>query len=213
MFDKNYIPYFKKCIKSVLKYNPKAHITIVTNEELGLPYDTIKVTNLPKGLKHRRNDRITDATYLKLYLPKLLPYDKILYMDADIICQGSLEELWNEECDFICLTESHNYGKIQAQELKHEKYGLSGVMLMNLEELRKADFTKKCFQSFGCPVKKWCHEETLINFFFYKRLKFIDKKYNYCHNRIYDDPIPESEAVLLHYCGKNNKEEMLERRI
>lgn len=212
VFDSNYVPYFNKCVKSVLKYNPKAHITIVTNDFLDLPYDTVKVANMPKNLKHRHRDRITDATYLKLYLPKLLPYDKILYMDADIMCQGSLQELWEENCPFLCLTESHNYGKIQAQQLKHEKYGLSGVMLMNLKALRKEKFTETCFRSFRCPVEKWCHEETLINYFFYDKLKFVDKKFNYCHNRTYDDPIDEKDAILLHYCGKSGKQDMLERK-
>lgn len=208
VFDSNYIPYFNKCVDSVLKYNPKAHITVVSNEKLNIPYEVITV-QLPKYLKHRENDRITDATYLKLMLPLVLPYKKILYMDADIICQGSLAGLWKTKCPYICLTESHEYGKIQAQELGHEKYGLSGVMLMNLRALRDSDFVEKSFQPFESPVSKWCHEETIINYFFYDMLKFVDKKYNYCHNRSYENPINEKEAILVHYCGSKNKKKML----
>ena len=77
VFDSNYIPYFNKCVDSVLKYNSKAHITVVSNEKLDIPYDVITV-QLPKNLKHRENDRITDATYLKLMLPLMLPYKKNL---------------------------------------------------------------------------------------------------------------------------------------
>lgn len=213
VFDSNYIKFFRKCIASVKKHNPKANITIVSNEKLDLPYPVITV-DLPKNLKHRENDRITDATYIKLMLPEIIKKDKILYMDADIICQGSLKQLWNIECPYICLTESHKYGKVQAKELGHSKYGLSGVMLMNLKALREDNFTQKMFEPFESPVSKWCHEETIINYFYYDKLKFIDKKYNYCHNRIYSNPIRESQAVLLHYCGgKKSKLKMLERRI
>ena len=202
VFDHNYIKYFNESVKSVLKYNPDAHITVVSNEHLDIPYDVV-VMDIPSNLKHRENDRITSATYLKLHLPKL-PYDKVLFIDADVICQAPLDELWLTPCKYICLTESHTYGDKQALEHNHEKYGLSGVMLMNLKALREDNFTEKCFVPFDySPFKIWCHEETIINHYFYDKLTFVDRKFNYCHNRIYTKPIPESKAVLLHYCGGN----------
>ena len=209
VFDSNYIKLFNICVKTVLRYNPEAHITIVSTEDLDLPFDIVKM-DLPKGLKHRENDRITDATYLKLHLPKL-PYDKVIFMDCDMICQGSLKELWEMDCDFINLCESHNYSKKQAEELGHKKYGNTGLMVMNLKELRKINFTEECFKKFDIPVSLWCHEESILNYSFYDKLKFIDKKYNYCHNREYDEPIDEKDAVIIHYIGAKNKKEMLER--
>ena len=218
VFDRNYIPFFLKCRESILKHNKNVNFTVVTNDDISLDgVSVIKMTNLPKDLKHRRNDRITDATYLKLCLPLLYPKylgEKILYMDTDIICQGSLKELWKTDCDFICLTESHKYGRVQARELNHQKYGLTGVMLMNLKALNEINFTNRCFQPFEKTVSKWCHEETILNTLFYGKLKFVDKKFNYCHNRDYDDPIREEDAILLHYCGgRENKQDMLERKL
>lgn len=202
VFDERYLKYFNESVKSVLKFNPYAHITVVSPEKLNIPYDNI-VMELPPNLKHRENDRITSATYLKLHLTKL-PYDKVLFIDADVLCQAPLDELWNMECKYICLTESHTYGEKQAKEHNHEKYGLSGVMLMNLKALREDNFTEKSFVPFDyTPYRIWCHEETIINHYFYDKLTFIDRKYNYCHNRTYRKPIPEEKAVLLHYCGGN----------
>ena len=40
------------------------------------------------------------------------------------------------------------------------------------------------------------------------QLTFIDKKFNYCLNRVYNDPISMNEVVLLHYVGGKNKKEM-----
>lgn len=200
VMDKNYIKYFNICVKTVLKYNPKAHITVVSTEKLDIPYDNV-VLDVKGEFKHRKNDRITSATYLKLFLPQL-PYDKILYMDGDVICQGSLEELWNTDCPYICVTESHMFGQKQAKEHNHEKYGLAGVMLMNLKALREDNFTEKAFQPFDYDkYSLWCHEETIINHLFYDKLKFVDKKYNYCHKRTYKNPIDEKDAVLLHFPG------------
>ena len=205
VFDKNYLKFFNESVKSVLKYNPYAHITVISPEKLDIPYDNV-VMDIPPNVKHRENDRITSATFLKLQIPQL-PYDKVLFIDADIICQAPLDELWNMECNYICLTESHTYGEKQAKEHNHEKYGLSGVMLMNLKALREDNFTEKSFVPFDTsPFKIWCHEETIINHYFYDKLTFIDRKYNYCHNRTYRKPIPEMKAVLLHYCGGNKSD-------
>ena len=103
VFDKNYIPYFEMSVQSVLKFNPNANITVVSPEKLDISYKNVVI---PIGKqKHRVNDRITDATYLKLMLPKL-PLDKIIYIDADVLCLGSLKDLWKMDCDFINLCES-----------------------------------------------------------------------------------------------------------
>lgn len=202
VFDKNYLPYFELSVKSVLKFNPNAQITVVSPEKLDIGFENI-VMDAPR-LKHRENDRITDTTYLKLMLPKL-PYDKILYIDADVLCLKPLNELWEQPCKFISLTESHIVGERQALEHGHEKYGLSGVMLMNLDILRKFNFTEKALKPFELPVRLWCHEETIINYYFYYNLKFIDRKYNYCFNRRYREPVPLDEVYLLHFPGEEKR--------
>lgn len=202
VFDKNCLPYFELSVQSVLKFNPNAHITVVSPEKLDIEFENI-VMDAPR-LKHRENDRITDTTYLKLMLPKL-PYDKILYIDADVLCLKPLNELWEQPCKFISLTESHIAGERQALEHGHEKYGLSGVMLMNLDILRKFNFTEKALKPFELPVRLWCHEETIINYYFYYNLKFIHRKYNYCFNRRYREPIPLDEVYLLHFPGEEKR--------
>jgi len=204
VFDKNYLPYFEMSVKTVLKYNPNAHITVVSPEKLNIDskFDNVVIPIIKNNeiLKHRSSkDRITDATFLKLHLPKL-PYDKILYIDADVLCMKPLNELWNKDCKYICLTESHTFGEKQAREYNHQKYGLSGVMLMNLKALREDNFESKAFVPFDSSfLSLWCHEESIINYYFYKKLEFVDKKYNYCYRREYREPLKTEDIVLLHF--------------
>lgn len=207
VFDKNYIPYFEMSVQSVLKYNPHAHITVVSPHKLDIEFENI-VMDAPK-LRHRENDRITDTTYLKLMLPKL-PYDKILYMDADVLCLKPLNELWDMDCKFINLTESYIIGERQALEHGHEKYGLSGVMVMNLKELRGFNFIEKAFKPFEIDLPLWCHEESIINHYFYDRLTFIDRKFNYCYHRSYREPLSEDKIVLLHFPSSEKRYMRLE---
>lgn len=202
--DNRYVQITKKSIASILKFNPQANIIIVS--ENGIP-ELKEYTNYQFDLskytfKQRTvNDRITKASYLRLFLPEILTFDKCLYIDGDTICQKPLKSLYDMDCEYINACESHSYGKKQAIELGVGRYALTGLMLMNLKALREDNFTQKCLSYQDYNVALWCHDETLINGAHNKKIKFIDKKYNYCHNREYDNPIPENEAYILHYVG------------
>lgn len=209
--DTNYLPYLAKSIKSFRKYNPLAEFVVVSEQKLDIDVENI-VIELPKVFRNRGNgDRITNTAYLKLFLTQL-PYDKILYVDCDTLCQSPLNELWNTDCEYIALTESHNFGKKQAKAIGADKYGLTGMMLMNLKNLRKIGFTEKCLdveQNYPTPETGWQHDETCINVAMKDKLTFIDHKWNYCHNRNYENPINECNAPILHFVGKD-KQDMLE---
>lgn len=205
--DDKYKQYAELSIKTVKKFNPKAKIVVVSEKPIEVEgSDEYFVFDL--GGQHRNRgvgDRISNAAYLKLLLP-ILPYDKIIFLDGDVICQAPLDELWNKEVEYIGLCESHSYGHKQAEELGLDIYGLSGMMLMNLANLRKFNFTDKCLEAEKViPELKtgWQHDETIINWVMKGKLTFLDKKFNYCHNREYEDPIDEKDAVMLHIVGKD----------
>lgn len=199
--DEKYLPFVEISAKTVLKHNPNALITVVSPEPLKTEFENF-VIPLTKEYKHRKKDRITDATYLKLFLTEL-PDDKIIYLDGDTLCFSPLDELWDMECEYINLTESNDFGKEQAVDLGVEKYGISGMMVMNLKNLRRINFTERCLQA-NPQVKHWCHEETLINDAMRGKLKFIPVKWNYCHNREYSDrSLLLKDVAILHICGKD----------
>ena len=194
-------------IQSVKKHNPSSKIIIVSEKPIQVNgADEYYIWDL--GGQHRNRgagDRISNAAYLKLMLPKL-PYDKVLFLDGDTICQHPLDILWETDVEYIGLCESHNYGKVQAKDLGIKKYGLSGMMLLNLANLRRIGFTKRAFElekTIQTPPSGWFHEETIINFFFWDKLEFLPIRYNYCFHRQYEHPIDYNDAVILHVCGKD----------
>ena len=209
--DRNYLPLLKVSMESVKRYNKNVDFIVLTaDKDLEVPGAKTFIINPDDSInKFRKNDRMGNGVYHKLYIPTL-PYDKVLFLDCDIVCQRPLNELWNTHCDFICATESYNIGKKQAQELNLSKYYLTGMMLMNLKELRKQRFTERCLDRLKNSNYVPQHDETLINLEFNNLIKQIDKKFNYCRNRQYDNPIPESDAYLLHYVG-TDKSSMLKR--
>ena len=207
--DERYLPFLKISMASIKRYNKDVKFVVLSKTIFDIEGATVYIV-LPdsKYFKFRPNDRMKDGVYYKFYLPQL-PFDKVLYMDCDVICQRPLKTLWETDCPFICATESHAYGKVQAQELGLKKYALTGMMLMNLKELRKANFTQRCLDRLAKESPRF-HDETIINLEFNDKIKFIDVKYNYCKDRRYDKPIRESDAYLLHYVGgTNQKNKML----
>ena len=203
--DENYIKYTRASILSFRRHNPGIEITLVTERPItGIGEDENFIIKLPTTFRNRGSrDRISNAAYLKLFLTQL-PYDKIIYVDGDTICQKPLDDLLKIRCPYINLCESYEFGKQQARAIGHKHYGLTGMMVMNLKNLRLMNFTEKCLEAertAPTPSTGWQHDETCINIAMGDRLNFIDRRYNYCHNRNYDNPIPERDAYILHYVG------------
>lgn len=216
--NEKYFEYLKRSVQSVKRFNPQAHITVVVQPKfsceaelktLGVEIRKYKLFDV--AFRYRDNDRMSEEVYYRLFLPDIfLHLDKVLYLDCDVLCQRPLNELWNIETPFICATESHSFGHIQAKELKINKYALSGVMLMNLKAMREDHFSQTVKKVLSTTSKIRFHDEEILNKHFNNRIKFIDHKFNYCHNRHYDKPMPESDAYLLHFVGRaNDKREML----
>lgn len=211
--DENYVKYAKVSISSYRKHNPKAKIYVVSEYpiENTVGYDKNIIIKLPKKFRNRgEGDRITNTAYLKLFLTEL-PFDKVLYVDADTMCQKPLDSLWEIEPEYIAVTESHAYGEIQAMALGLKRYALSGMMLMNLKNLREFKLTEKFLEwhdTNKIPSNVYQHDESAINCLFKDKLTFIPVAYNYCHNRTYKKPIKEQDAYILHYVGKD-KADML----
>lgn len=208
--DEPYKQYLLKSMASVRRYNKNVEFAVLSKKGFEVPGAKVYEINPDTTkFKYRPNDRMGEGVYYKLWLPEL-PYDKVLFLDTDMICQRPLTELWKQPCRYICATESHIRGKKQAQQLGLKKYALTSMLLMNLKALRKLNFTQRCLDRLERETPDQ-HDETIINLEFGDKIRYLDIKYNYCRNRIYEHPIPESEAYLLHYIGPQQKQDMLLR--
>lgn len=209
--DKNYIKLATVSIESYRRHNPHAEIIVVSEEPIpkSVGYDRNVIIKLERQFRNRgEGDRISNTAYLKLFLTELR-YPSIIFVDADTICQKPLDDLLKIPCEYINICESHNFGKKQAQAIGNEKYGITGMMVMNLNNLRKINYTELCLdveRNYPTPATGWQHDETCINVAMGNKLKFIDKKYNYCHNRKYDNPIDEADAYIIHYVGPDKSD-------
>lgn len=190
-------------IKSVLKNNPNAHITILSEKPLNTSFDNIIVD------MGKHNFKKLKANYLTLFLPKALSYDKIIYINANCICRYSLEELWSMNVPYIGLCHSHDFGKGQAEEIGIPYYGITGLMVMNLDALRKINFTEFALYAldhFKFPKTNWYCDETILNCCFFDRFKFLKTKWCFCYNRrykLYGENVTSNEANVVYFIRKS----------
>ena len=100
-------------------------------------------------------DYYTNTTYFRLFLPELYPqYNKVLYLDSDIIVVGDISELYNTDMgtDLIAAAPDdiiqrnkvfQDYAELVVGVNDYRQYFNAGVLLMNLDELRKFKFQEK----------------------------------------------------------------------
>ncbi len=166
--NRKYMPYFATMIRSLADSNGQNHtVYVVTKEVTDEDIDAYKKQGkLPENMQFtivRFDDSLLkNAPTLKkwpteiyyrifacFYLPKDI--DRILYLDGDIIINGNISELYNFDFNgnlFVATTNIHNKLFKRIIQIKNGAkrktvYANTGVLLMNLESLRKEQTTEE----------------------------------------------------------------------
>lgn len=117
------------------------------------------------GLQH-----ISRATYYRLLIPEILPQevDRAIYLDCDIIINGSLDKLWNMELDGYALAAAPQIGSgFEAVRLGYPiEYGYfnAGVNLINMKYWRDNSVPKALIDFLSANYSKIkYHDQDALN--------------------------------------------------
>lgn len=136
----------KTLYKAVSKSNPDNTVTLLDISEEFCSY-------LPKA---NMGTRFTPLCMLRLFADKVdaIP-DKLLYLDADVMCKKDFFDLYNTDISSVeILGVPDRYGKwFFGNILKHD-YLNSGVLLMNMKNIRKSGLFEKC--------RKMCRDKKMF---------------------------------------------------
>lgn len=133
-------------------------------------------------------------TYYRLVLPELLPnYDKVLYLDSDMIAMDDVAKIYDEDIDGYLLAACHDadtaglyngYRKDKKEytdkilKLKEPyQYFQAGVLLLNLKEFRKR-YTTKQVLDFAVSEKWQLLDQDILNKLCEGAVKYIDMSWN-----------------------------------
>jgi lipopolysaccharide biosynthesis glycosyltransferase len=155
---------------------------------------------------------IKKATYQRLLIPNVLSLPKIIYLDCDLIVQADLSELFemkmgNKEVGGVYDPAGEKLSLMPKQ--KGDKYINAGVMIMNLESLRKNHFLEKCFKIYTLFTNEITfNDQCIINKYSEGQKLLIDSLWNYCfficHNMTLSPKAALKKlpkAKILHFVG------------
>jgi len=136
----------------------------------------------------------TVETWLRLMLPELLSnYDKVLYLDADLVVNADLAELYQTDLrgNFLAACHDPDSAGLYNGFFEHKKnyidnilkikkpydYFQAGVILFNLKKFRKELSLKKLLDFAGSYPWELLDQDVL-NYFTQGKVKFVDMAWN-----------------------------------
>lgn len=235
--DENYIPYLNVMLYSLLESNPDSEFDVYllhssirkdalleTEQMLKKRGRLIPVKAKEIGLMDAPTTaRYPQEIYYRIFAAKYLPenLDRVLYLDPDIIVNGSIRELYElplEEYYFAAATHNKAFlRKVNGLRLDMDPEGLyinSGVMLMNLERLRAEQDYREVFDFIGRKKNVLVlPDQDIISGLYGDKIYGLDTfRYNMTeklyqfHGNIekeIDLGWVRKNSVIIHYCGRN----------
>ncbi len=215
-FDTIYLQHVVVMLTSLLKNNTASSITIyaITSHD----FSELKFINtlskrynvnivfifLTEALLQGANvhGHVSIATYYRLLLGDLLPKSctRIIYLDCDIIVNGSLIPLW--ECDLensvIAAVREPNITLKHLGEYDNVNYFNAGVMVINLNKWREKGIERKLNSFMKTNSEKlilW--DQDVLNGVLNKCWIELPNKWNFKQENKINDIMP----VIIHYAG------------
>lgn len=239
--NKGYIKQLNILLKSIQISNPDEHFNVyILHRELDeddimkiknqidverFYFTTIKVTESEINELPQYQKRYPSEIYFRIFATKYLPQevDRILYLDADTIVINKLNELYEMDFEnnyYIAATHIkkilHKFNEIRLDIKKEEPYVNSGVLLINLQALRKIDIEKEVIQYIKENANKLIlPDQDIITALYGNKVKLVDAlKYNLGERDLNKHNINNPKkliklkwvcknTVIIHYYGKN----------
>ncbi len=224
--DDNYAPFLAVTLKSLLSNASKDYfykIHVLTSK-IRTEYKTkilntltenasIEFISLSKELdkiksKLQLRDYYSMETYYRFFIANLFPqYNKVLYLDCDIIITGDISELYNTNIKNYLVAAAQeqvmahydvfgNYVE-QALDVKCKKYFNAGVLLINTEMFRAFDIQGR----FITLLKKFkfrvTQDEDYLNVLCKDRVRYLDIGWN--KMPFEEEDYDEANTKLIHY--------------
>lgn len=235
--DENYIQQLNVMLFSLINSNPDCYFnvyllhtsinerdTVSTSKILGNSGKLIMIKVKNIGLDNApTTSRYPQEIYFRIFAAKYLPaqLDRVLYLDPDIIVNNSVKELYHlpmEEYYFAAASHTGAFitaiNSVRLDMDDNSPYINSGVMLMNLELLRKEQDYDEVFK-FIEKRKNFLilPDQDIISGLYGTKIYALDTfRYNMTE-RLFRLHAPferslnldwiRAHSVIIHYCGRN----------
>lgn len=154
-------------------------------------------------------DYYSKTTYFRLFIPNLYPqYNKVLYLDSDITILSDVADLYNIDMgdnliaaapdDVIQTIEVfQDYAEKVVGVADYRNYFNAGIIVMNLDELRKFDFQEKFLYLLSTVKFSVAQDQDYLNRLCKGRVKLFSNTWN--RMPIGGDVVDRDDLHLIHY--------------
>ena len=223
--DDNYIPYLDVAIRSLVanasknnKYriivldtglSPENIKEVKKNERPGITIDFVDISHEIEGIKSRFKNvyHFSIVTYYRLFIASLFPqYDKIVYLDCDLVLLGDVADLYNINIgdniiaaapeEFVQNTAQFRRYAEKAVGVNPDGYVNAGVLVMNLEQFRRNQIEEKFVKLITeYDFDLLDPDQAYLNYLCYGKIFVLPNGWN-------KEPMPvpcEGEKSIVHY--------------
>ena len=154
-------------------------------------------------------DYYTSTTYFRLFIANLYPqYNKAIYLDSDITVLGDISELYNidlgdnlvgavPDSSVLNNKEFQDYVERVVGMATYKNYFNAGILLMNLDEMRKSDFQSKFLYLLETMKFAVAQDQDYLNRLCKGRVKLIDEGWDVMP--IPSETLKEEDIKIIHY--------------
>lgn len=225
--DDGYIPFLAVSLQSLIENSKKENFYLIkilyTNiseenqrkiqkfEQENVSIEFVDLNYYIEKIKDKlyTRDYYSKTTYFRLFIPNLYPqYTKALYLDSDIVVLEDVADLYNTNMENYLVAAApddviqtikvfQEYAEKVVGVANYRNYFNAGVLLMNLDELRKFNFQEKFLYSLDKIKFSVAQDQDYLNRLCKGRVKMVDPNWN--RMPIAREKENQGDIKLIHY--------------
>ncbi len=225
--DDGYAPFLAVALEGIIKHASEDNLYIIKvlhfniskdSQEKILKYkrknveiEFVNIKNYMQILSNKlyTRDYYSKSTYFRLFIPDLFPeYKKALYLDSDIAVLSDIADLYSIDIGDNLLgaipdgaVQSIDEFKVYVERVvglnDYNNYFNAGILIMNLDELRKIDFQEHFVYLLDTIKYKVAQDQDYLNRICKGRVTIIDDSWD--KMPFENLHIPNQKLNLVHY--------------
>jgi lipopolysaccharide biosynthesis glycosyltransferase len=216
--DSKYLPGLVVTIYSAWKNNQSARFYIINNGLTDVDLEKLSAMgeHLSIDLTMLEFDKatlqylptygyFTSTTYARILIPRLLPDEsKVIYLDTDVVVDGSLDTLWALALEgnlVAAVAEGFTrHEELANTGLSNDTYFNAGVLVLNLDQWRAEDISGKILSYVQSGASMLFLDQTAMNVVLKDRVSYLTYQYNFL--AVHYTNLPKMDVTIYHYLGK-----------
>ena len=241
--DDNFAPYCGVMLQSIIDHASPAwnYDLIILHSGLsekgrkyisslsdGLQHVSIRfydVSSFLRGKDFPQNDVYTLATWYRIFAPSIFAeYEKIVYLDVDVVVLADIAELFHEHIGENMLAGCTDLGIVGVSTMRGSRpyfietigvtdimqYVNAGVLLLNIQKMRELGVEKDCIEA-ALTKHFWNNDQDTLNHICCGHIQLVDPTWNIFPARGFENYLPPEVLSLwklkkqtpriIHYIG------------